>query len=93
MRVASAQAPPSDPYAPHEHAAQAPADDMMAAKNAEIATLRALADAMNAASGDAKIDAIARLLTEMVDGQERAHRRMSEMHGAMMKMMKRMPKN
>ena len=60
---------------------------MMADMKAAGATLDALVTRMNTAKGNAKVDAIAELLTTMVQQQRTMHDGMMQMHGQMMMQM------
>jgi hypothetical protein len=60
---------------------------MMSDMKAMDATLDALVTKMNAAKGDAKVDAIAELVTAVVRQRATMHDGMMQMHGQMMKMM------
>jgi hypothetical protein len=57
---------------------------MMAEMKAAEARLDALVKDMNAASGNAKVTAIAAVVTELVAQQKSMHARMGQMHQQMM---------
>jgi hypothetical protein len=59
-------------------------EQMMAEMKANRTTLDALAKEMNAASGGAKVDAIAAVVNELVRQQNAMHDRMGHMHEHMM---------
>jgi len=59
-------------------------EQMMAEMAANRGTLDALVTTMNAASGTAKVDAIAAAVTELVRQQHAMHARMGLMHEQMM---------
>jgi hypothetical protein len=59
---------------------------MMADMKAGDAKLAALVNEMNAAAGDAKINAVAAVVNEMVRQQRAMHGHMAEMHQHMMGM-------
>ena len=77
-RGATAQPPPgmADMMKMHEQ--------MMAERKTAGAKLDALVKDMNAAAGDAKVNATAAVVTELVRQQEAMHQRMAEMHEQMM---------
>ena len=69
--------------APEDHAAmQARHEAMMAEHAATAARLQELQDAMHAATGDAKVDAMAALLDELLAQHRAMHERMMEGHQA-----------
>jgi hypothetical protein len=75
---------------PRDHAAmQALHDAMMEQHEQDAARIQELQDAMHAATGDAKIDAIATLLDEMIAQHRAMHERMMGMHGGAHEGMKR----
>jgi len=57
---------------------------MMAEMKAADGRLDALVKEMNAASGDAKVSAVASVVTELVRQQKSMHERMGQMHQQMM---------
>ena len=57
---------------------------MMAEMKAADSRLDALVKDMNAASGDAKVSAVAAVVTELVRQQKSMHERMGQMHQQMM---------
>ena len=59
-------------------------DQMMAEMKAADSRLDALVKEMNAASGDAKVNAVATVVTELVRQQKSMHERMGQMHQQMM---------
>jgi len=59
-------------------------EQMMAEMKAGDAKLDALARDMNAAAGDAKVNATAAVVTELVRQQRAMHERMGQMHQQMM---------
>ncbi len=59
-------------------------EQMMAEMKANRAQLDALTKEMNSASGNAKVDAIAAVVTELVRQQNTMHERMGQMHEQMM---------
>jgi hypothetical protein len=59
-------------------------EQMMAAMKAGDAKLDALLSEMNAATGDAKVRALAALVTELVQQHKGIHGRMGQMHQHMM---------
>lgn len=61
-------------------------EQMMAEMKANRMKLDALVKAMNSASGNAKIDATASVVTELVRQHNAMFERMEQMHGQMMKM-------
>jgi hypothetical protein len=65
-------------------AAQAPSSQMMSEMKASDSRLDALVNEMNAASGDAKVNAVAVVVTELVRQQKSLHDWMGEMHQRMM---------
>jgi hypothetical protein len=76
---------------PAIEAAQNPAQDgmrmherMMAEMKQGDATLTALVKDMSTAKGDAKVDAVAAVVTELVRQHKAMHERMGEIHGQMM---------
>lgn len=92
-------AAPQQSAAPEEHAQHAPAgqqaatsdmmkrhQQMMAEMKAGTAKLDALVTTMHAARGDAKIDAVAAAVTELVRQQKTMHDHMERMHEPMMGM-------
>jgi hypothetical protein len=86
--------PPSTTQQEHEHtqpSAQPNTQDMMkmhqqmmADMNAADAKLDQLVQQMNAASGEAKVDATAAVVTELVRQQKSMHAHMGKMHDEMM---------
>lgn len=82
--------PASEP-APDVKAHQAQAMDMQQKMMADLKAMDAKRDAlvtkMNAAKGDAKVDAIAELLTVMVQQHKMMHDGMMQLQGQMMKQM------
>jgi hypothetical protein len=86
----AAQAPSSQSSQPRE---QSPSnmqdmmkmhDQMMAEMKAADARLDALVKEMNAASGEAKVNAVAAVVTELVRQHKSMHERMGQMHELMM---------
>jgi ABC-type glycerol-3-phosphate transport system substrate-binding protein len=61
-------------------------EQMTAEMKSADATLEALVKDMNAATGDAKINAVAAVVTELVQQHRAMHGRMEEMHQHMMGM-------
>jgi vancomycin resistance protein YoaR len=59
-------------------------EQMMAQMKAADSRLDALVKEMNAASGDAKVNAVATIVTELVRQQRSMHERMGQMHEQMM---------
>jgi len=59
-------------------------EQMMAEMKAADGRLDALVKDMNAASGDAKVNAVAAVVTELVRQQKSMHDRMGQMHQQMM---------
>lgn len=59
-------------------------EQMMTEMKANDAGLDALVAQMNAASGAAKVDAVAAAVTELVRQQRAMHQHMGQMHGQMM---------
>jgi outer membrane murein-binding lipoprotein Lpp len=59
-------------------------EQMMAEMKANRARLDALVNEMNSASGNAKVDAMAVVVTELVRQQNTMHERMGQMHEQMM---------
>ncbi len=59
-------------------------EQMMAEMKANDAKLDALVAQMNAASGPARVDAVAAVVTELVRQQKAMHQHMGQMHGQMM---------
>jgi predicted nucleic acid-binding Zn-ribbon protein len=59
-------------------------EQMMAEMKANRARLDTLVQQMNSASGNAKVDAIAAVVTELVRQQNTMHDRMGQMHEQMM---------
>jgi hypothetical protein len=59
-------------------------EQMMAEMKANRAKLDVLVQQMNSASGDAKVNAIAAVVTELVRQQNTMHDRMGQMHEQMM---------
>ena len=59
-------------------------EQMMAEMKANRARLDGLMKEMNSASGNAKVDAIAAVVTELVGQQNAMHERMGQMHEHMM---------
>jgi outer membrane murein-binding lipoprotein Lpp len=59
-------------------------EQMMAEMKANRARLDGLMKEMNSASGNAKVDAIAAVVTELVRQQDTMHERMGQMHEQMM---------
>ena len=59
-------------------------EQMMAEMKAADSRLDALVKEMNAASGDAKVNAVATVVTELVRQQKSMHERMGQMHQQMM---------
>ncbi|MET0214050.1 MAG: hypothetical protein ABW292_13650 [Vicinamibacterales bacterium] len=86
----AAQTPSSQGSQPHEQSPSNMQDmmkmheQMMAEMKASDNRLDALVKEMNAASGDAKVNAIAVVVTELVRQQKSMHERMGQMHQHMM---------
>jgi hypothetical protein len=86
----AAQAPSSQASPPREQSPSNMQDmmkmheHMMAEMKASDSRLDALVKEMNAASGDAKINAVAVVVTELVREQKSMHERMGQMHQHMM---------
>jgi hypothetical protein len=59
-------------------------EQMMAEMKAGDSRLDALVKEMNTASGDAKVNAVAAVVTELVRQQRSMHERMGQMHDQMM---------
>ena len=59
-------------------------EQMMTEMKAGDARLDALVNDMNAATGDAKVNAVAAVVTELVRQQKSMHERMGQMHQQMM---------
>ena len=59
-------------------------EQMMADMKAADSRLDALVNEMNAASGDAKVNALAAVVTELVSQQKSMHAHMGQMHQQMM---------
>jgi uncharacterized protein HemX len=59
-------------------------EQMMAEMKAADAKLEALVNDMNAATGDARVPAMAAVVTELVQQQKAMHGRMGQMHQQMM---------
>ena len=59
-------------------------EQMMAEMKADEAKLDALVTAMNAASGNGKVNAVATVVNELVRQHKAMHARMAEMHQEMM---------
>jgi hypothetical protein len=86
-----AQAPPSQAPTPSRGPGSANMQgmmkmhsQMMADMKAADAKLDALVTAMNASSGDAKLNAVAAVVTELVRQQKSMHEHMGQMHEQMM---------
>jgi len=78
------------PAAPPQQVQMMDMQKMMAEMKAMDATLDALKTKMNAATGEAKVDAIAELLTAIVQQRAAMHGRMMQMQSQMMGQMMQM---
>ena len=85
-----AQAPPAQGSQPRDQAPSNMQDmmkmheQMMAEMKAADSRLDALVTDMNAATGEAKVNAVAAVVTELVRQQKSMHERMGQMHQQMM---------
>jgi len=90
VTAVAAQAPSSQGSQPRDQAPSNMQDmmkmhaQMMAEMKAADSRLDALVKEMNAASGDAKVSAVASVVTELVRQQKSMHERMGQMHQQMM---------
>ena len=84
QHAATAQATPPSGMAAKCQAMMAGHDKMMAETKAADATLDALVKDMNAAAGEAKINAMTAVVNELVRQNKAMHERMGQMHQQMM---------